>query len=389
MTKNRAAIVLSTAALLAAVLGQTAVGHAAANAVRIALFAQNSGRVNNIQASRTPMPGRLVPLNAKGKLPASVLPEPGSGGGSQTGDSYTHTLFVHPDPNVNKAGTGLLNVLSGITDNSASNPYLVKIEPGIYHLAAGSVTMKPYVDVEGSGEGVTMLTSTNSSGSGTVIGTDHSELRFLSVTNTGGGQQSVALFSESTSPRFTHVTASAFGGAENYAIHISNGSPALTNVTAIASGGAQSFAFGNFNGNVTVLDSTFAASDAAGLNIGLLTTLGGSVRVVSSALTGSGGAIAMGMRSYSGSHSLQNVTASGSGTNESYGIYNGQKTSTPSVSVNQSRISGGTNSVFALGGSVKLGASQLTGPAGVGEIGSVVCAASYNGSFAPLGSGCS
>ena len=275
MTKNRAAIALSTAALVVAALGQTAVGDAAANAVRIALFAQNSERVNNIQASRTPMPGRLVPLNAKGKLPASVLPEPGTGGSSQMGDSYTHTLFVHPDENVNKAGTGLLNVLSGITDNSASNPYLIKIEPGIYHLGTGSVPMKPYVDVEGSGEGVTILTSTNSSGYGTVIGADHSELRFLSVTNTGGGQQSVALFSESTSPRFTHLTAAATGGSENYGIHISNGSPVLTNVTATASGGAQSFAVGNFNGNVTVLDSTFGASDAAGLNIGLLTTFGG------------------------------------------------------------------------------------------------------------------
>jgi hypothetical protein len=388
MTKNRAAIALSTAALVAAVLGQTAVGHAAANAVRIALFAQNSGRVNNIQASRTPMPGRLLPLNAKGKLPASVLPAVSSGA-RQAGESYTHTLFVHPDPNVNKAGTALASVLTGITDNSASNPYLVKIEPGIYHLGAGSVTMKPYVDVEGSGEGVTTLTSTNSSGAGTVVGADHSELRFLSVTNTGGGQQSVALFSESTSPRFTHVTALAAGGAENYGIHISNGSPALTNVTSTASGGSQSFAVGNFNGNVTVLNSSFGASDAAGLNIGLITTFGGSVRLVSSALTGSGGVIAIGMRSYSGSHSLQNVTVTGSGGGENYGIYNGQKTSAPSMSVHQSRVSGQTNSVFALGGSVKLGATQLTGPAGVGELGTVACAASYDGSFNGLSPGCS
>ena len=389
MTKNRAAIALSTAALVVAVLGQTAVGHAAANAVRIALFAQNSGRVNNIQASRAPMPGRLLPLNAKGKFPASVLPWPVANGARPAGDAYTHTLIVHPDPDIYKAGTALTSVIAGITDNSATNPYLVKIEPGIYHLGAGSLTMKPYVDVEGSGEGVTTVTSGVSSGAGTVVGVDHSELRFLSVTNTGGGQQSVALFSETTSPRFTHVTALATGGAENYGIHMSNGSPVLTNVTATASGGGQSFAVGNFNGNVTVLDSAFGASDAAGVNVGLLTTLGGSVRLVSSTLTGSGGAIAIGMRSYSGSHTLQNVTVSGSGSGESYGIYNGQKTSAPSVSVHQSRISGQTNSVFALGGSVKLGASQLSGPAGVGELGTVTCAASYSGSFTGLGPACS
>lgn len=389
MTKHRAAIALSTAALVVAILGQTAVGHAAANAVRIALFAQNSGRVNNIQASRAPMPGRLLPLNANGKFPVSVLSVPVASNARSAHDLYTHTLVVHPDPDVTKAGIGLATVIAGITDNSATNPYLVKIEPGIYHLGAGSLTMKPYVDVEGSGEGVTTLTSGVSSGAGTLVGVDHSELRFLSVTNTGGGQQSVALFSESTSPRFTHVTASAAGGAENYGIHISNGSPVLTNVTATASGGGQSFAVGNFNGNVTVLNSTFGASNAAGLNIGLLTTLGGSVRLVSSTLTGSGGAVAIGMRSYSGSHSLQNVSASGSGGSESYGIYNGQKTSGPSVSVHQSRVSGQTNSVFALGGTVKLGASQLTGPAGVDELGAVACAASYDGSFNALGPGCS
>lgn len=389
MNRNRTAIVLSTAALVVAVLGQTAVGHAAANAVRTALFAQNSGRVNNIQASRAPMPGRLLPLNEKGKFPASVLPKPAPSGPRTAGDAYTHTLIVHPDPDVTKAGTTLINVVAGIADNSATNPYLVKIEPGIYHLGTASLTMKPYVDVEGSGEGVTTLTSGVSTGAGTVVGADHSELRFLSATNTGGGQQSVALFSESTSPRFTHVTASATGGAENYGIHVSNGAPVLTNVTATASGGSQSFAVGNFNGTMTVLDSSFGASGAVGLNVGLVTTFGGSVRVVSSTLTGSGGAIAIGMRSYNGSHTLQNVTAYGSGSGESYGIYSGQKSSTPSVSVHQSRVSGQTNSVFALGGSVKLGASQLTGPAGVGEIGSVACAASYDGSFNGLGSSCS
>ncbi|MEP7224759.1 MAG: hypothetical protein ABI783_07370 [Actinomycetota bacterium] len=386
MTKNRTAITLSTAALAVAVLGQTAVGYAAANAVRVALFAQNSGRVNDIQASRTPMPGRLLALNAKGQFPASVVPTPTGARGN--GGSYTHTIVVHPDPDVGKAGIGLLNVLNRITDNSATNPYLVKIEPGVYHLGAASLPMKPYVDVEGSGEGVTTLTSTVSSGYGTVVGADHSELRFLTVTNTGSGQQSVALYADSTSPRFLHVTALASGGSENYGIHLSNGSPVLLNVTASASGGGQSFGVANFNGVLKVTGSTLSASDAAGINVGLLTTFGGTTRIVSSTMTGSGGAVAIGMRSYNGSHSLQNVVATGTGSGESYGIRNGQKTSGPNVSVNQSRISGGTNSVFALGGSVKLGASQLTGPAAISELGTVVCVASYDGSFAPLGSNC-
>ena len=64
----------------------------------------------------------------------------------------------------------LREVVGGIADPSASNPYLVKIEPGIYDLEADSLFMRPYVDIEGSGEGVTTITSSLGTGSGTVVG---------------------------------------------------------------------------------------------------------------------------------------------------------------------------------------------------------------------------
>ena len=40
----------------------------------VAAFAANAGAVNGIKASRTPKPGRLVPLGRNAKLPASVVP---------------------------------------------------------------------------------------------------------------------------------------------------------------------------------------------------------------------------------------------------------------------------------------------------------------------------
>ena len=45
--------------------------------------------------------------------------------------------------------------------------------------------MSPYVDIEGSGEGVTTITSALGTGSGTVVGANNSELRYLTVKNTG------------------------------------------------------------------------------------------------------------------------------------------------------------------------------------------------------------
>ena len=380
MGKHRAATALSLTALAVAVLGQTPLGHAAVSTVRVALFAQNSGRVNNIQASRTPVPGRLLALDSKGRFPSSVL--------RRTDENYTHTIIVHPHPDLAKAGTALRNAVDGITDNSATNPYLVKIEPGVYDLGSLNVAMKQYVDIEGSGELVTTVTSANSTGSGTIVGADNSELRSVTVKNNGNGQ-AVALWADSTSPRFTHVTAISSGNIESYGVHLSNGSTVLKDVTARATGGTTAIGLANFNGNTTATNSSFSAADASGLVVGVLTTFGGSVRITSSNLSASGGAIAIGMRSYNGSHSLANVTVSASGTGQSYGIYSGQKTSAPSVQVNQSRVSGQTNSVFVLGGPVRLGASQLTGPVATQDLGTIACAASYDGSFSPLGPACS
>jgi hypothetical protein len=57
------------------VLAALAAGPAGGAARRqIAAFAANAGAVNGIKASRTPKPGRLVPLGRNAKLPASVVP---------------------------------------------------------------------------------------------------------------------------------------------------------------------------------------------------------------------------------------------------------------------------------------------------------------------------
>jgi hypothetical protein len=64
--------VLAGAALLLAVLAASPAGGAPRRS--IAAFAQNAGAVNGIKASRTPKPGRLVPLGKNAKLPRSVVP---------------------------------------------------------------------------------------------------------------------------------------------------------------------------------------------------------------------------------------------------------------------------------------------------------------------------
>jgi hypothetical protein len=63
---------LGCAALLLVLLAASPAGGAAGRS--IAAFARNAGAVNGIKASRTPKPGRLVPLGKNAKLPSSVVP---------------------------------------------------------------------------------------------------------------------------------------------------------------------------------------------------------------------------------------------------------------------------------------------------------------------------
>jgi hypothetical protein len=73
--RRRVPIALGLVALLVGVLGFTPLGEAAANAVRVAFYAKNAGKVNGISASRKRKPGQLIALNKNGKFPASVIPD--------------------------------------------------------------------------------------------------------------------------------------------------------------------------------------------------------------------------------------------------------------------------------------------------------------------------
>ena len=72
MRTARIIAALCGAALLLVLLAASPAGGAARRS--IAAFAHNAGAVNGIKASRTPKPGRLVPLGRNSKLPSSVVP---------------------------------------------------------------------------------------------------------------------------------------------------------------------------------------------------------------------------------------------------------------------------------------------------------------------------
>lgn len=69
--------------------------------------------------------------------------------------------------------------LDSITDAGSSKRYLIQVAPGVY---SEQVTMKPFVDIAGSGQGLTIL---QGFGNATVVGASNAELRDLTVENLG------------------------------------------------------------------------------------------------------------------------------------------------------------------------------------------------------------
>ena len=179
------------------------------------------------------------------------------------------TVFVSPvDGNTVASGARLLAALAGITDASAANPWLVRIEPGVYDLNGLSLAMKSYVDVEGSGTGVTTVRSTVEM-LGTVQGADFAELRALTIWNEAAAR-AIALRNQAVFFTARGVDCRARGGSELSAAvsssvaggvfidvnalaqdsptvtGMASGGGLLTRVRASATGGGQ-FAYGLFN----------------------------------------------------------------------------------------------------------------------------------------------
>jgi hypothetical protein len=244
----------------------------------------------NVQSGEPPM--TVNSQTRVGNLNADRL----DGMNSTAFASYERTVIVSPVGTNAQNGQALLNALASIKDASASKPYLLYIEPETYDLGNRTLQMKQWVDIEGSGELNTIITSTVSSNdgppAGTVEGADNTEMRCLTVQHTGTTEEddNIAILNDSGSPRLTHVSAIALGdgganhigvsnqgssqltmkdvtasatgnSSRNFGVEISGGSTIMNNVTASASGSRNPNTGVEIeNGNVTIRQSKLSAT---------------------------------------------------------------------------------------------------------------------------------
>ena len=339
--------------------------------------------------------------------------------GSTSGTSLVRTIVVDPVPgNPRASGQALRLAVDGIAGASSNDPYLVKVGPGIFQLGvtdSAALSMKPWVDIEGSGEGVTIIRSGGFSTNflGTIITADNSELRRLTVENQGGAPDAIAILNLNSAATIDHVTAIATGGTERtYGIrNFGSGNRArMRDVTAIATGSGQlgSGAYGVSVKNVThtILERVRASASGASRNqaVSILEELGATFKTDLDGVI----AEATGPGSNSGLWINGNVEVtvtrsnlSASGSSSAIGVEILDYTFTP-VRISHSTLSGGSGTglssfgnaeldqsrvfgeTFTLFGGVLAGASRLDG----GPALHATCAGVYDESYVFFPSSC-
>lgn len=264
--------------------------------------------------------------------------------GNSTDDDGTGRTLAKPD--YTTISDALNAIPAGIFNGAiCSARYLVKVLPGVY---SERVTMKPCVDIEGSGELSTRITAGggSTSGSATLQGASDAEIRELTVENTGGDILSLAIYNNGVSPRLRQVTVSAAGGTEETTGILLNFSQIpiiMTDVTVLASGSGVSRMVYGVNSVATGTTMTYATVSASGgrqTNIAVMVgaSVDRAVVIVNSSLHGASGSLS-------------------------------------------------TIQIGAVPSTVAVAASLLDGPVLQGSV-PLTCVGSYNASFAPLSSSC-
>jgi hypothetical protein len=110
-----------------------------------------------------------------------------------------HHQAAEANSNVN-SGTELMSMVAAIPSSgseapSATNPWLVRIGPGIYDLGSESLHLPAYTALEGAGRDITVVAAAGYGGAaGTVIMADHGKLSRLTVANAGSAGFEIAVY---------------------------------------------------------------------------------------------------------------------------------------------------------------------------------------------------
>ncbi len=257
------------------------------------------------------------------------------------------TVLVSPVPgNPIASGTALRNALAGIPSPSSTDRWLLKIEPGIYDIGSTSLPMRPWVDIEGSGIGVTTIRGTVDGGTlvnATINGASNAELRLLTVEATGNSTINtvIAMYNQNAFPRLYRVKLVAQAGSSVWGMRNFQSAPLIEEceITASTNSSTGAAAYGIvFRDYVytgqrsSILRSKIAVSSAvsnSALNYGLFLIAGQTVTELRDSridVTGGGSTYGIYAVSESGWTGQENLAlrntdlSSAGGSSASYGV---------------------------------------------------------------------
>lgn len=342
--------------------------------------------------------GAVTDAKISGVISQSKLPVGTAAGTVASGDHNHDTRYQKKYAGVvvvAKDGgdfTDPILALDSVTDASESNPYLLKIMPGVYDLGAGPLVLKPFVDVEGSGENVTLLSGANQDVLlGLVVGAANVNVRQLSISNIGR----TAVYLSGVSPTFSSVSILAEGG-DVFGIQVRGGSPAFEDLKVVAS--TAGTAWGIYDESSAARYRHVGIDITAGSSYGFQCQ-GCSSSLLECSIVVGGGTNATGVSAGSpagltldsvvvaspangyqtagngGTSTLRNVAI----TAGSVGISN---YFFATVDVVRSSIAGGIYSFIGDSSNTNIALSQITGPLASGS--TYTCFQNYSGDFSPV-----
>jgi hypothetical protein len=358
---------------------------------------------------------------------------------------YQRTTIVFSGGTPAANGTALLNAVAAITTASSTNPWLIKVEPGIYDLGTSELQMKTFVDIEGSGRNATFIQKTASlTVNSTVVrvpaGVD-AELRNLTVVSQVSGV-GTGILNASTEFKLTRVNIEVDSFSDATGFLSTAGNPRLSQVfprvnstsgeavgVDIQAGGPvinEMFIFildSSTTANVgmrlsggasPIVEGVSAVITGGPRNIGIEVLDSSTPRITNVRITVSGGNTAYGIAVDGAEADIQEVTLSAENDEEAIGLYNNVSSVFVGNSVLRAAGPGKSYALLARGGfssstrvnqstlegeiaalrvqtpatAVAIGATQLSGPVINPASAIPVCVYAYNASYAPLGANC-
>ena len=288
--------------------------------------------------------------------------------------------------------TTIQGAIDSIADNGPDSVYLVWVGPGTY---SETVTMKPYVHVQGAGQDVTTISATAGLAGGSpsipdavLLMAEHVTLRDLGVTLTcGSSSRQAAIRAEdvATDTVIADVAVrTTSGGYYVFGIYNYEASPLIQHVSIVVET-TDHTAYGIFNNysSPIIRDATVGCRGSSWSGYAIYNDHSSSI-IQDAFITAEGYSVGRGVHNLESSTIIQNSTISGT----TYALYNEAVTGSYTIKVDQSRLSGSADAIRNISQyTVYVGASLLDGGASTGS-GTYHCVGAYDETYTALDGTC-